>query len=88
LLPESDPPYWPTVRLFFWSAVLVAGIAIAGAAVVGGVVEPWEGVGAVALGTAAWFIGLRTLKRAKGTRADDTSLRDEIRQWQNGPRRH
>ena len=87
LLPGNDPPHRPTFRRVYWTVIFIGWVAIAVASVVWGGVEPWEALGAIALGTAAWFLGPKMLKRDEGTRADDTSLREEIRQWQDGPDR-
>jgi len=87
LSPENDPPRWPTSRLIFWTTILIAWIAIAVASVVWGGVEPWKALGAVALGATVWLLGLKVRERDKGTRADDASLREEIRQWRGGPDR-
>jgi hypothetical protein len=93
LLPENDPPVWPSTRYAWW-AVIVLLFGIAGMTAVGivwGRLDVWESLSGVVLGLALAVLGLRWMSRkaskAPGTPADDASLREEVRKWRNDPHR-
>jgi hypothetical protein len=90
LLPENDPPVWPSIRFAWWVVILIS-VGVAATTVLGmiwGGLDVWESLGGIVLGLAAAVLGLMWLSRnaakGPGTPADDDALRDEIRKWQHG----
>ncbi len=91
LLPEHDPPLGPRSGVFAWIFVILASVGLMLTGLASGpgfaiFLVLWL----IAVAIVFRFPGLLRGMTARGTRADDASLREEIRQWKdisNGLRR-